>query len=56
MQTKPSVEHYFSVTFIQKTSKFFDIAESQWISRLDAQININKTLLPKFKSSTLNCF
>jgi len=48
MQTKPSIEHCLSVTFVQKPSpEFFEIAESQWISRLSAHININKTLLPK---------
>jgi len=41
MQTKPSIEHCFSVTFVQNPSpEFFDIAENQWII---------KTLLPKIK-------
>jgi len=48
MQTKPSIEPCFSVTFDQKPSpKFLDIAESQWISRLNEQIDIIKTLFPK---------
>jgi len=50
MQTKPSIEHCFSVTFVQKSSpESLDISESQWISRHDAQINTNKTLLLKIK-------
>ena len=41
----------FTVTFVDKPNKpeHLDILESSWISRLRANININKTLLPKYR-------
>ena len=41
----------FEVTFVDKPSnpKHLDILESSWISRLCANININKTPLPKYR-------
>ena len=39
----------FSVTFVDKPDRKsrLDFSESVWINRLEAVININKTLLPK---------
>ena len=41
----------FTVTFVDKPNdpKKLDQLESSWISRLCANININKTMLPKFR-------
>ena len=41
----------FTVTFVDKPDnpKNLDRLESNWISRLEAKININKTMLPKYR-------
>ena len=41
----------FDVTFVDRPDnpKNLDVLESNWISLLEAQININKTVLPKYR-------
>jgi len=47
----PDITECFKVTFLQEpqNKRHLDFNESKWISKLQAKININKTILPKFR-------
>ena len=48
--TQLSLADAYSVLFLQEPPKHdLDFQENNWISKLDATINIQKTFLPKFK-------
>ena len=44
-------EEAYSITFIDSTSKYsnLDYLESQWVNLLQANISINKTILPYYR-------
>ena len=46
-----NLDQAFTVTFLEKPRdlRFLDILESRWINRLNAKINICKTILPEFR-------
>jgi len=46
----PEIHNCFKVIFLQEPREVtkLDIAESRWINKLNAQININRTVLPKY--------
>lgn len=47
---KPSLSNCFKVTFVEKPSTDrLDTAESFWISKLEASINLQNTFMPKIK-------
>ena len=46
------IEEAYEVTFVTQPKKeHLDLDDSFLISKLDAKINLNRTLLPKFKLS-----
>ena len=50
INSHPVIFNCFDVIFLEKPKDFgkLDFLESDWINRLYAQINITKTVLPKF--------
>ena len=50
MNSLPDILHRFEVIFFQepRDQQKLDVLESMWINKLLAQININKTVLPKY--------
>ena len=50
VKNKPDISDCFNVFFLQEPLTFenLDLLESKWIRKLDAEININRTVLPKF--------
>ena len=50
MNSLPDISDCFEVTFLQehRNQQKFDVLESMWINKLAAEININKTILPKY--------
>ena len=48
--TLPDISDCFEVTFLQepRNQQKLDVLESLWINKLVAEININKTILPKY--------
>ena len=50
MNSLPDISDCFEVTFLQepRNQQKLDVLESMWINKLVAEININKTILPKY--------
>ena len=50
MNSLPDISDCFEVTFLQEPTnqQKLDVLESMWINKLVAEININKTILPKY--------
>ena len=50
MNSLPDILDCFEVTFFQepRNQQKLDVLESMWINKLVAEININKTILPKY--------
>ena len=50
MNSLPYISDCFEVTFLQepRNQQKLDVLESMWINKLVAEININKTILPKY--------
>ena len=50
MNSLPDISDYFKVIFLQEPTdqQKLDVLESMWINELDAKININKTVFPKY--------
>ena len=48
--TKPTISDCFSVIFVEEPKlSHLDWCEDKWYNKLEADININKLLLPRFK-------
>ena len=50
MNSLPDISDCFEVTFLQepRNQQKLDVLESMWINKLAEEININKTILPKY--------
>ena len=50
MNSLPDISNCFEVTFLQEpgNQQKLDVLQSKWINKLVAEININKTILPKY--------
>ena len=50
MNSLPDISDCFEVTFLQepRNQQKLDVLESMWINKLVVEININKTILPKY--------
>ena len=48
---KKNLKEAFSVIFVDTTNNYSDLdfLESKWINKLEATININKTILPLYR-------
>ena len=50
MNSRPDISYCFEVIFLQEPGdqQKLDALESMWINKLVAEINTNKTILPKY--------
>ena len=50
MNSLPDISDCFEVTFLRepRNQQKLDVSESMWINKLVAEININKTIIPKY--------
>jgi len=50
IKTKPKLSDYFQVIFVEEPNpEILDWAEDNWLNKTNAELNLNKMILPRIK-------